>query len=241
MRHALATRFLATLAVLLAIGFPVAGWQQADASRDRTLELYTRAIGAELPADALYVTGGDVEALYGVPAPQGRRFPLAQQQFGLERYVTQVAPRLEPRVAGARTWSDVMAAAAEQGLTVAGSSPELLALPGAVPELRGLLFVATPGSAADLSREAVMAAVRLAPIAAELPVLPAQGHAFSRFHQRRFARAFAGAAEQLRRDGREALFRQAERAAAEIAEPSPGADRSLLLRAFADSARAAGY
>jgi hypothetical protein len=123
---------------------------------------------------------------------------------------------------------------------VAGSSDELLATPLAVPELRGLIFLARPGVTVDLTRESVAAALRLAPLAEQLPVLPARGHLFSRFYARRFARAYAGAAEALRRGGSGALATRAAAVAEAINQGASTAERRRRLGDLVNACRVAG-
>ena len=56
-RRALDVAVIAAVVAWLALG-----WPHADASHDRTLDLYARGVGQELPANAVYVTEGEVEA-----------------------------------------------------------------------------------------------------------------------------------------------------------------------------------
>jgi len=230
-------RVLADAAVTLAIAAAlVIGWGEADVSHDDTLALHARGIAAELPAGAVYVTEGDVETFLGVPSAGGTRFPVSGPEITPEWYWRDVVPRLEPRVMKpgvvVNQWSDFLGACSARGLAVAGTSPRLIASSDAMPELRGLIFVARAGSDSDLTAASVAAAARLAPLAEALPRLPAHGHAFSRFYARRFARAYAGAAEALRREGDPALAAGADSVADAINRDAPIAERASLLHSF---------
>ena len=232
--------------VAVAIGAWLAlGWPEADVSADRTLELYARGIARELPDDAVYVTEGDVETFLGVPVGGGVRFPVSQPVASLRWYAERTAPRLEPRVLGPGTilddWASFLAACRSRGLPVASSSMTLIATPAGVPELRGLLYVARAGSQQELTPGTIAAAIRLAPLADQLPVLPRRGHAFSRFYVRRFARAYAGAAEALRRLGAPEPAARADSIALALDHGDPRRHRSRLLAAFVEDCRGRGF
>ena len=230
-----AARTLATVAAGLAIvAALVTGWPEADVSRDRTLSLYAAGIALELPEQAVYATEGDVETFMGVgPGP---RFPISGPEITPDWYWRDVVPKLEPRVMQpgvvVNQWSDFLSACSVRGLAIASTSPTLISLPNGTPELRGLIFVSRAGSDSELTAATVAAAARLAPLAEALPRLPEYGHAFSRFYARRFARAYAGAAEALRRAGDPLAF-SADSIADAINRDAPVAERVNLLRSFA--------
>ena len=218
-------------------------WPRADASADRTLDLYARGIALELPRDAVYVTEGEVEAFLGAPVPRGPRFPVSQPLASLPWYAREVAPRLEPRVLGGdatvtvEDWDGFMAACFDRRLAVASTSRAMVATPFGAPELRGLLYVARPGAVEELTTETIAAAAALAPLTEQLPTLGGEGHEFSRFYVRRFARAYAGAAEALRRRGRGTLAATAESVAVVLESGGDLATRSRLLRALVAGSR----
>ena len=221
------------------------GWPAADLSKDRTLMLYARGVALELRDEHVYVTEGDVEGFLGAPMPAGPRYPVSQPMMSFPWYASGTAPRLEPRVLGSgrliQTWDDVLQASFDQGRPVLSSSPGLIATAQAVPELRGLVYVAEPGATEDVTVESVAAAIRLAPLARELPVLPARGHAFSRFYVRRFARAYAGAAEALRRRGATEAAVRADAVADALNQAVPGDRRARLLDSFVTACRDLGF
>jgi len=235
--RARSTRGLVTTAVALTIAYwLIAGWREADVSHDTTLALHARGIAAELPDRAVYVTEGDVETFLGIPAPSGTRFPISGPEIAPEWYWRDVVPRLEPRVlqpgVPVNQWSDFLVACFARGLPVASTSSTLIESSRATPELRGLIFVARADADSELTAESIAAAARLAPIAEALPRLPARGHAFSRFYVRRFARAYAGAAEALRRFGDPALAGCADSIADALNHGADLAARNALLRSF---------
>jgi hypothetical protein len=230
-------RACADVAAALAIAAAlVTGWREADVSRDATLALHAAGIALELPDGAVYVTEGDVETFQGVLMQTGLRFPVSGPEITPEWYWRDVVPKLEPRVMQpgvvVNQWCDFLSACTARGLAVASTSPTLIASPDATPELRGLIFVARAGSDSELTAASVAAAARLAPLAEALPRLPARGHAFSRFYARRFARAYAGAAEALRRKGDPALAAGADSVADAINRDAPVAERASLLHSF---------
>lgn len=232
--------------VALAIGGWLAlGWPVADASRDRTLEIYARGVALEISDDAVYVTEGDVETFLGVPTGRGVRFPVSEPLSSVPWYASQTAPQLEPRVLGRGgsldEWSSFLGDCFSRGLEVASSSRTLVETPTGVPELRGLLYVARPGSTEELTRATIAGAIQLAPLAEQLPVLPRRGHAFSRFYVRRFARAYAGAGEALRQLGAAGLAAQANSVALALDRGDPRARRSRLLTAFVEGCRSRGF
>jgi len=59
------SRALDVAAIAAIVAWLVLGWPRADASHDRTLELYARGVGQELPEGTVYVTEGEVEAFLG--------------------------------------------------------------------------------------------------------------------------------------------------------------------------------
>jgi hypothetical protein len=232
------------LAIVAIAAWLAFGWREADVSRDRTLDLYAQGLAAEMPREAVYVAEGDVECFLGIPSPGGRRFPVASPQMALDYYTSVVAPRLEPRLFHGQayaSWEDVLKECERLGLTVAGASVPTVTLPSSRPELRGLLLVARPGNTEVLTRETVAGAVRLAPLAAELPSLPPRGHPFSRFYALRFARAYAGAGAALRRLGDSTLAVRADSVEAALLHEAPAAERGKRLRAFTEGARASGF
>jgi hypothetical protein len=238
-----ARRFLLVAAVAVVGAWLSLGWPVADLSRDRTLTLYARGVALELRDEHVYVTEGDVEAFLGVPTAHGPRYPVSQPLASLPWYVQGTWPRLEPRVLGGRpveTWDGFLRACFAQRRSVVSSSPSLIATPDAVPELRGLVFVADSGATEELTAETVAGAIRLATLAKELPVLPARGHAFSRFYVRRFARAYAGAAEALRRRGAMQAAVQADSVADALNQAAPSDRRARLLDSFVASCRDLG-
>lgn len=222
----------AGLAIVAAL---VSGWPEADVSRDRTLSLHAAGIALELPDQAVYATEGDVETFMGIETRTGTRFPISGPEITPDWYWRDVVPKLEPRVMQPGVvvdqWSDFLSACSARGLAIASTSPTLISLPDGTPELRGLIFVARSGSDSELTAASVAAAARLAPLAEALPRLPEHGHAFSRFYARRFARAYAGAAEALRREG-DPLAACADSIADAINRDAPAAERSSLLRSF---------
>jgi hypothetical protein len=225
-------------------GWLTIGWTAADVSRDHTLQVHARGIALELPEDAVYVTEGDVEVFLGVPAGRGLRYPVSQPLSSLPWYASRTAPRVEPRVLGGRPlddWSRFLDECLARGLVVASSSRSLVDTPAGVPELRGLLYVARSGATEELTPATIAGAIRLAPVAEELPVLPRRGHAFSRFYVRRFARAYAGAGETLRRLGATELAAQADSVAAALDHGEPRPIRSRLLTAFVAGCRGRGF
>src|SRR5262249_7936965 len=149
----------------------------------------------------------------------------------------EVAPRLEPRVlAGSSVtvedWSGFVAACLSRGLTIAATSPSLMSAPGSTPELRGLLYVARPSATQELTEMTIAPAAGLSPFTKALPALKPGGHEFSRFYQRRFARAYAGAAEALRRGGAASLAARADSVADAINRGDPRVERARLLDEF---------
>ena len=103
------------------------------------------------------------------------------------------------------------------------------------------MYVADSGATEELTVESVAGAIRLAPLAKELPVLPARGHAFSRFYVRRFARAYAGAAEALRRHGATEAAIRADAVADALNQALPGDRRARLLDSFVAACRDLGF
>lgn len=225
---------------LAAIAWLVTGWRGADAAHDRTIELHQQALAAELSPGWVYATEGDVETFDGVPAARVRRYPVMGPEVEFEWYWRNVAPRLEPRVLDRDTpppasWEEFLARCFARNLTVAATSGAILAVDSIVPELRGLLYVARPAGRTLFTDSTVAAAVRLAPVAADLPVVP-PGRTLSLFYQRRFARAFAGAAEALRDAGRTTDAATADSAASGILRGLPAAERRARLDAFVRTA-----
>jgi hypothetical protein len=237
-------RALDLIAVAAILTWLALGWPRADASHDRTLDLYARGVGQELPAGAMYVTEGEVEAFLGVPTPEGMRFPISAPMTPLEWYARATAPRLEPRVlqgAPLDDWDQFLVAGLQRSLSIASTSPGIVTTPFGVPELRGLLYVARAGSRDELTDSTIAAAVKLAPLAAELPALRPGTRPFSRFYVRRFARAYAGAAEALRRRGSRVLAAEADSIAASLDRGRDARVRRQRLAGFVTRARAAGF
>jgi hypothetical protein len=238
-RRALDVAVIAAVVAWIALG-----WPHADASHDRTLDLYARGVGQELPANAVYVTEGEVEAFLGVPTPAGTRFPISAPMTPLEWYARATAPRLEPRVlhgAPLEDWDQFLTACFQRRLPVASTSPGIVTTPFGVPELRGLLYIARAGSRDELTDSTITAAVELAPLAAELPALRPGTRPFSRFYVRRFARAYAGAAEALRRRGAQDLAVDADSIASSLDRGRDRRVRAKRLAEFVAEARAAGF
>ena len=238
-------RGVAAGVALVSIAWLVLGWPVADTSHDQTLTLFTRGVGLELSDDMVYVTEGDAEAFMGASAAGGIRYPVSQPLASLSWYASYTAPRLEPRVLQNREavddWTRFLGACFSRGLAVGCTSPSLVETPAGTPELRGLLYVARPGATEELTRFTVAGAVDLAPLAVQLPSLPGRGHAFSRFYVRRFARAYAGAGEALRRMGATEIAAQADSIADALNRGSPRAVRSELLTRFVADCRARGF
>jgi hypothetical protein len=202
-------------------------------------------VGLELPADAAYVTEGEVESFLGAPTPQGRRYPISNPMAPLDWYAQRVAPRLEPRVIGKEVsiedWDRFLQACFGRGLALASTSRDLIATTVGVPELRGLVYVARAGNREELTVASVVAAVRLAPLAAELPALRPGSHEFSRFYVRRFARAYAGAAAALARLGAAQAANRANEVAMALDRGDDPAGRRRLIEAFVAEARGMGF
>src|SRR5262249_54108191 len=152
-------RAIDAVAMLGIAAWLVLGWREADASHDRTLDLYTQGVAAELPAGAVYVAEGDVECFYGIPSDRGRRFPVAAPQISLGVYQREAAPKIEPRLFDGHhayeTWDEFLSECVMRGLTVAGAAVATVALAPAQPELHGLLLIAPPGGSNVVSRETI--------------------------------------------------------------------------------------
>jgi len=228
-------RALAGLVALAAVAWLVTGWRGADAAHDRTIEIHQRALAAEISPAWVYVTEGDVETFDGVPDARARRFPIMGPELALPWYWTAVAPRLEPRVLAGEpppvTWEDFLGRCFARGLPVASTSGAIVALDSIEPELRGLLYLARPGNRTMFTDSTIASAVRLAPFAAELPVV-APERTLSRFYARRFARAFSGSAEALRGAHRSAAAATGDSAASAILRALPAAERRARIDAF---------
>ncbi|MEO5617822.1 MAG: DUF2723 domain-containing protein [Candidatus Eisenbacteria bacterium] len=236
LRGAAARRLLDSAAAAAAVAWLVLGWPRADASRDRTLELHQRGVAQELNAEMVYVTGADVESFMGISTAQGSRLPILDPSMSLDWYWREVAPRIEPRVLGRRPalvdWADFLRLCFEAGLPVAGTSRPLIATSAATPELRGLLYVARPGQMQEFTAATIEAARRLVPIAGLLPALPPGRRELSRYYARRFARAYAGAAEALRARGAAQAGAAADSVERSILRGDPPHVRARALDAF---------
>ena len=235
-----ARRPVDVVVALAAVAWLATGWRGADAAHDRTIELHQQSLASELSPGWVYVTEGDAETFDGVPMARGRRFPVMGPEITFEWYWRNVAPRLEPRVleAGAPppvSWEDFLARCFSRGLVVAGSSRAIVATDSIEPELRGLVYVASPGSREIFTDSTIAAALRLAPAAAALPdVSPAR--TLSLFYQRRFARAYAGAAQALHARGWHVAGDAADSVATGIGHGLPAGVRRARIDAFVRAA-----
>ena len=234
------------LCIVVVAAWMILGWGAADQSHDRTLETYVQGLALALPEDAVYVTESDVETFWGVPTPHGLRFPISEPLLSsMEWYAVHSAPRLEPRVLGTdktpADWRGFLDECLSRGLVVASSSRRLVETSAGSPELHGLLYLARPAGTTELTPATITEAMRLAPVADRLPVLPPRGHAFSRFYTRRFARAYAGSAEALRQLGELDLAARADSVADALNRGDPRERRSRLLRTFAEECRGRGF
>lgn len=187
------------LAVIIPIGMILLGYAEADASRDRTMELFLQGVSQDLPADALYLAAQSEEYFSGIP-PDGR-FPIAHEGF-FERpwYVREVMPALEPRLAGAEPHGlgELLELAERRGIPEIASVDEaVFSTQNRVAELRGLVLVAP--AAERVTERTLRSAVALCPLVVQLESLPAKRKGYSRQLRQFFVRAFDGAADWLRR------------------------------------------
>lgn len=173
------------------------------AAQDRTLEVLLDAAGRSLPADAVFLGATDLDVFGGVPAPGGRRFPLAIVSDRVaERYRLEVVPVIEPRLRDVEpemhAWSR---AALARGWMLAALTEEVLP-PDVTSQLRGLWMVAGAGVDAESSDDAISAAVALCPAVSPFEALPEPHHGRLRTARRFFARAYEAAAYREAADGR---------------------------------------
>jgi hypothetical protein len=190
------------------------GRSDADASSDRTIEVFRDALAATISPAALYVGGLSEETFYGLPLGAHLRFPL---QGNLPWYWDGVAAELEPRVRlflpPPRGLGELLAAAGAAGLEVTTTEPGMLAAAGYEEHVRGLWLVGVPTITAAPGPDTVRAASALCPYVIELGPLPERSHGLSRPARALFARAFTAAAEYLE-TAPDAVSAQAARAVA---------------------------
>ncbi len=182
-------------------------WGYVNAGSVYTLELFRGAIAESLPKDAVYLSAADTEAFYGVPTPDGIRFPIENGALARPAYAKNL-PLIDPRfeVAGPITSAQPLVASAyERGLTVASVEVRLLWNGGHTPELRGLLFALNKNTKATFGSATVDAALALCPYIDRLRTLPAIVDPVELNFYAHFARAYNGAAQYLAQTGKQEL------------------------------------
>jgi hypothetical protein len=200
-------------AALVAVFIVILGYRAApaaDFSQTNSTEVYRQALGRALPPTAVFLCTGDLEVFGGVVDSQGRlRHCIAPGLLGLDWYIQEVVPRLEPRLASKKSpASDVtrlVSAIHQAGISVVATTAAHFAASGSVPRMEGLYFrLPPPGEAndQDVGPWTVDAALKLCPDLERLAPLPPRGHHHARLHFHAFARAFDAAAFVLNAQGK---------------------------------------
>jgi hypothetical protein len=177
-----------------------------DASKDVTLDLYTRELGALLPEQAFYTGGNDLEYFYGAVSGTKRRFPI----FGeYEWYRNRAMPKIEPRFSFADPFQenqfefDNVNIALAKGLPVYSTLQKLLEQNStAKPFRRGLFWVLLPGKTADRAEENRAAALKMCELLEQLPYDPPEiDHFYSRYLWQMIGLAFMDTSDALKSFG----------------------------------------
>jgi hypothetical protein len=191
------------LAVSGAVALVVTVMPDVDASRDRVVDVASRAIGQALPADALYVSYNDEELFAGARVGGGERMPIGAGLLGVAWYtegtLPLVEPRLRPRSPAPAGMDSLVRAALDAGLTVAATDDVSLKRVAGSVEYRGVLALARRDGGPALSPATADAALALCPLVEELEASgrPRQ----SAFLWSALARAYDAAASWLEAEG----------------------------------------
>ena len=214
------------VAGLFALFLIRSGWERGDASCDNTADVFMAAIGMELPREAVYFSKADLESFLGAPTPQGIRFPVEQGLLGNSWYYSEVATKLEPKVARVAPDRDARIMVEQlyrQGVWIVSSDVLQLWFNDHTPELLGILMSLRKPLRGQFTENTVNSALELCPFIKErLHVLPTEGHEASRQLWKYFARAYYGAERYFNSSGRKeaaALAREINRALLEGKDP----------------------
>lgn len=198
--------------LIVIILFIITGWERADASKDRTLDVFQKGAGMLLPKEAVYIAHSDVETAYGADTPGELRFPIEVGMMSRNWYLTDVLPRLEPRIKLSvplqgsniqRIKQYINEAVQRNYLTVYSSNGDIMSEQGRILQLRGLFVVAGPEIKTPFAWETVDSILKLCTVIQELKPLPKSGHAFTRgLWTSVFWRAFSGTSYYLKQLGR---------------------------------------
>lgn len=229
-----ARRLCATFAALFIATWSVGlGLMRSDLSERTEQEVFRRALGAQLPENAVWIAGTDREVLGGAVHHGRQRFPINSRPAPLW-YWTEVVPRLEPRLpwpGRAMSPAEIVALARDNGLSVVSVSREELDSKGDGSVLRGLFWHSQENPDGDLDEGTVASALALCPFLEELRDLPGNAPGFGRGTFLTFARAFDAASVAPTTGSFEAEhFRRAARALERGEEKSEWSDacRHLL-------------
>ena len=143
-------------------------WQQRQYNEAEIYQVYTKAVGRELPEEALFLDDEDMLAFGGVKTAKGRRFPVGH--FFIYDWYLKPALRLEPRLgpvvhqASQKDWwsfHDLIRAAYEEGLLIATTNRQLIQPYLKDAEQVGLVFLLQKGRGANFSQRSAEAGHRL--------------------------------------------------------------------------------
>lgn len=184
------------LALVLATWSIWLGLERSDLSQRTEQDVVRRALGAQLPEDAVWIAGTDREVLGGAIHQGTQRFPI-NPRFQSLWYWKEVVPRLEPRLpwpGRVMSHAEIVELARTQGLLVVSTDRSLIDIEGNSSVLRGLFWRLQEDPDGDLDEGTVTSAMALCPFVEELRTLPVHAPGFGRGTFLFFARAFDAAA-----------------------------------------------
>jgi Protein of unknown function (DUF2723) len=191
------------LAVMLFLVFFWRGRSLVDASKDATLDLYSRALGESLPASAIYIGGcNDLEYFYGAKTGDRRRFPICgEYKWYRDRVLPRLEPRLEPATPFHPGYFEVETAqkALKEGFAVYSTDLALLEGVTSKPVRRGVLWAVGSGDIHQSPRESLAASISLCSLLERTTFdPPTRGHYYSQFLWQQIALAFMDTSDELR-------------------------------------------
>ncbi len=200
--------FKTAVAVTLIVLWFFSGKDQANASRDTTLEVLREGLAISVPPNSVYIGSTDDDTFYGLKTRNGDiRFPVARMTEA-PWYVKKILPSLEPRLAALKNSAapieDYVATAISNGLEVAAINPMLLNVSDMQSKtkrrarLEGLVFVTGNGVKEDFNKNTLNRALELCATVSKLQPLPSNGMIFGRYRFWLFSRAYEGAANYLK-------------------------------------------
>ncbi|MBI5497826.1 MAG: DUF2723 domain-containing protein [Deltaproteobacteria bacterium] len=173
---------------------------KVDASRDQTLTVHARYLGAMLPAEAFWVSDQDTDVLWGAELPDGtRRFPVAEGLLGTSWYLDSALPVVEPRLHAPPqgTLKGLVRGVLAAGHVVARPSEGPWAAPDVHAEVRGPLVLLTRAPRPLVTEQSLRGALVLCQLLPALEGGPRAQHPLNRHLWRTWARAVDAAAQWL--------------------------------------------